>query len=112
MEREQLGSTGVGGGIAIPHGKLPSDRFDQPSGPFPVLIFARSFRGIDFDAMDAKPVHLLFTVLVPEDSTGFHLKVLAKIARLLKSDEIKNELLAAKTREEIRAIIKNYDNGF
>jgi|YelNatPaOPRAMG01_1025707.scaffolds.fasta_scaffold89063_2 PTS system nitrogen regulatory IIA component len=110
MEREQLGSTGVGDGIAIPHGKLPRDRFGCGHRLLPVLLFARSRRGIDFDAMDSKPVHLVFALLAPEDCPGLHLKVLAKIARLLKNKEVQEKLLYAKNREEILDIIKRYDN--
>ncbi|MCX7822325.1 MAG: PTS sugar transporter subunit IIA [Syntrophobacterales bacterium] len=109
MEREKLGSTGVGDGIAIPHGKLPEDRFS--SEPLPILLFARSLRGIDFDAMDSKPVYLIFALIAPENYPGMHLKVLAKIARLLKNKEVQEKLLLAKTRKEILEIINQYDNG-
>lgn len=109
MEREQLGSTGVGDGIAIPHGKLPEDRFAPK--PLPILLFARSLRGIDFDAMDSKPVYLIFALIAPENCPGLHLKVLAKIARLLKNKEVQEKLLHAKSRKEIIDIINQYDNG-
>lgn len=109
MEREQLGSTGVGDGIAIPHGKLPEDRF--ASEPLPILLFARSLRGIDFDAMDSKPVYLIFTLIAPENCPGLHLKVLAKIARFLKNKEVQEKLLHAKSKKEILEIINQYDNG-
>lgn len=111
MEREQLGSTGVGDGIAIPHGKLPTDRFCSLKEPFPILLFARSLRGIDFDAMDSRPVYLIFTLIAPENCPGLHLKVLAKIARLLKNKEVQEKLLHAKSRKEILDIINQYDNG-
>lgn len=111
MERERLGSTGVGDGIAIPHGKLPQDRFADCSRSLPVLLFARSRRGVDFDAMDSKPVYLIFALLAPENCPGLHLKVLAKIARLLKNKEVQEKLLHARTRKEILDVIKQYDNG-
>ncbi len=111
MEREELGSTGVGGGIAIPHGKLPSDRFESRPNKMPVLLFARSMRGIDFDAMDSKPVYLFFVLLAPEDSANLNLKVLAKIAKLLKNEELKIKLREAKTKGEILEIIRSCDNN-
>jgi PTS system nitrogen regulatory IIA component len=111
MDREQLGSTGVGDGIAIPHGKLPKDRFGCDCQFRPVLLFARSRRGIDFDAMDSKPVHLVFALIAPEDCPALHLKVLAKISRLLRNKEVRDKLLYAKNRKEIFEIINQYDNG-
>ena len=74
FEREKLGSTGIGEGIAIPHGKITG--LDQL-----ILSFGRSAVGIDFDAMDGKPVHLFFLLIAPENSAGQHLKTLAKIAK-------------------------------
>jgi len=110
-EREQLGSTGMGGGIAIPHGKLPRDRFGCDSQLRPVLLFARSRRGVDFDAMDSKPVHLFFALIAPEECPALHLRVLAKVAKLLRNKEVQEKLLYAKNRKEILDIINQYDNG-
>ncbi|NVL90658.1 MAG: PTS sugar transporter subunit IIA, partial [Desulfobacterales bacterium] len=77
LERERLGSTGIGGGIAIPHGKLKS--LDS------LLVgFGRSPKGVDFEALDGKPAHLFFLLIAPEDSSGTHLRMLARISRLLK----------------------------
>ena len=71
IEREKLGSTGIGDGVAIPHGKLPG--IDEVSA-----VFARSIDGIDFDSMDGKKAHLFFLLIAPENSTGLHLKALAR----------------------------------
>jgi len=71
LERERLGSTGIGDGIAIPHGKLKD--LDQLT-----LSFGRSTRGVDFESMDGRPVHLFFLLVAPETSAGIHLRALAK----------------------------------
>ncbi|NOR10547.1 MAG: PTS sugar transporter subunit IIA, partial [Desulfovibrionaceae bacterium] len=78
LEREQLGSTGIGDGIAIPHGKVPD--LDEL-----IVSFGRSTPGIEFDSMDGRPTHLFFLLIAPENSAGVHLRALAKISRLLKS---------------------------
>jgi PTS system nitrogen regulatory IIA component len=100
IERERLGSTGIGGGIAIPHGKLRNiDRL--------LASFGRSKEGVDFDSMDGKPTHLFFLLVAPEDSAGVHLTALARISRLLKDDSFRNHLMEAKSKGEIfRAIIE------
>jgi len=102
LERERLGSTGIGDGVAIPHGKVPgiSD---------PVISFGRSLDGLDFDSMDGQPVHLFFLLVAPEDSANIHLKALAKIAKILKNISFRNQLIEAKTREEIYKIITHDD---
>lgn len=105
LERERLGSTGIGGGIGIPHGKIP--RIDRL-----FLGFGLSRRGIDFESLDGRPVHIFFLLVTPESSTGLHLKVLARISRILKNEPFKERLLQARTREEIRAIIQNEDDEF
>jgi nitrogen PTS system EIIA component len=88
LERENLGSTGIGDNIAIPHGKLAN--LDNL-----VLCFGRSLAGINFDSMDGKPTHLFFLLLAPENSIGLHLKALAKISRLLKDSAFRRKLLEA-----------------
>lgn len=94
VERERLGSTGIGEGIAIPHGKL--------SGLSDLLLaLGRSKGGVDFDSLDGKPAHLFFLVLAPENSAGIHLKALAKISRMLKSHALRQELMAASDAEEM-----------
>ncbi len=85
-KREQLGSTGVGDGIAIPHAKIPG--LD-----YLIALFGRSPVGVEYDAIDAVPVNLVFALLVPPNSTGAHLKALARISRLLKGAEFRAELL-------------------
>ena len=89
-ERERLGSTGIGDGIAIPHGKIPG--LDEL-----VLSFGRSAAGIPFDAMDGKPVHLFFLLIAPENSAGLHLKALAKISKMLKDGVFRTKLMTART---------------
>ena len=103
LEREDLGSTGIGEGIAIPHGKL--------KGINKLLVsFGRSLKGIDFQAMDGNPVRLFFLLVAPENSAGIHLKALARIARLLKDTTFRKNLLAAKSREELFGIIAEGDS--
>jgi len=99
MERERLGSTGIGEGIGIPHGKVK----DLESL---VLGFGLSKKGVDFDSMDGRPAYIFFLLLTPENSTGLHLKLLARISRILKNDLFKQKLLGATNRDEIYSIIK------
>jgi nitrogen PTS system EIIA component len=86
LNRERLGSTGVGDGVAIPHAKIPG------LGEL-VACFGRSSVGVPFEAIDHKPVRLLFVLLVPENSAGVHLKALARISRLLRSGDFRGSLL-------------------
>jgi nitrogen PTS system EIIA component len=99
MERERLGSTGIGEGIGIPHGKVK----DLKSL---ILGFGLSRKGVDFDSMDGRPAHIFFLLITPENSTGLHLKLLARISRILKNDPFKEKLLHATNRDEIYSIIK------
>lgn len=99
MDREKLGSTGIGQGIAIPHAKT-----DQISEIICSLGISQS--GIDFDSLDGEPVYIIFLVLAPTKSIGQHLKTLAKIARLLKDKVFRNALRNAKTPQEALQIIK------
>lgn len=103
LEREKLGSTGIGDGIAIPHGKL--DGLTQM-----VVVFGRSRRGIDFEAMDGRPVHLFFLLLAPENAAGMHLKALAKISRMLKDEGFRQRLLEAARPEDICRVIAEKDD--
>jgi PTS system nitrogen regulatory IIA component len=105
LERERLGSTGIGGGIGIPHGKLKE--LENL-----VLAFGLSRRGVDFESMDGKPTHIFFLLVTPENSTGLHLKVLARISKLLKHDPFKERLMIAKDREDIIATIQEVDEEF
>lgn len=98
LERERLGSTGIGDGVAIPHGKLKQlDRL--------LIAFGRHRQGVDFDSMDGKPAHLFFLLVAPEESVGIHLKALARISKLLKSPGVRQRLVAAGGAEDILAII-------
>ena len=105
MERERLGSTGIGGGIGIPHGKMKALQSL-------VLGFGLSRAGVNFESMDGKPTHIFFLLLTPENSTGLHLKVLARISRILKNDPFKEKLMTARDTEEIYAIIQEEDEEF
>lgn len=98
QERERLGSTGIGDGVAIPHGKLK--KLDQL-----LLSFGRSPKGVDFDSLDGKPAQLFFLLLAPEEAVGVHLKTLARISKLLKSAATRQKLLTADSAEDIFRII-------
>jgi nitrogen PTS system EIIA component len=105
LDREALGSTAIGEGIAIPHGKL--------SGVSNVLAaFGRSTAGIDFDSLDGNPTRLFFLLVAPEDSAGIHLKALARVSRLLKDKGFRDRLAAGGTREQLFAIIKEEDEKY
>ena len=105
MERERLGSTGIGGGIGIPHGKIKGLETL-------VLGFGLSRKGIDFESIDGQLTHIFFVLITPEDSTGLHLKLLARISRILKNDHFKDRLLNAADRQEIFGILKEEDEEF
>ncbi len=98
LERERLGTTGVGGGIAIPHGKLPG--LGRLHG-----LFARADRAIDFDAIDDRPVDLVFLLLAPESAGADHLKALAKVSRLLRDPDMCDKLRGCETRDAIFALL-------
>ena len=96
--REALGSTGIGDGVAIPHGKLR-----QLKGV--VLAFGRSKKGVDFDSLDGEPAHLFFLLVAPEDAPGEHLKALARISRLMKDGRLRHSLMQADGRKEIKSLL-------
>ncbi len=102
LEREKLGSTGIGHGVAIPHGKLKD--LDHL-----IVAFGRSLKGVDFQSLDDKPAHLFFLILAPENSTTAHLKILARISRLLNDPSFRKRLLECKGREEIYQTIREED---
>lgn len=102
-ERERLGSTGIGDGFAIPHGK--SKHMERM-----VISFGRSQAGIAFDSMDGKPAHYFFVLIAPENSAGDHLKALAKISRFLKNSLFKEGLAKAQSREELEKLIQDQDD--
>ena len=105
VEREQLGSTGIGNGVAIPHGKLPT--LNQI-----VTGFARSVEGVAFDSQDGKPAHLFFVLLAPGNAASLHLKTLARLSRLLKDVHFRNKLIEAKDGTEIFNDIISEDEKF
>lgn len=105
MERETLGSTGIGGGIAIPHGKL--NAVDSVT-----VGFGLSREGVEYDSLDNRLVHIFFLLLTPENSTGDHLKVLAQISKLLKKTQFKEGLRGATSLDEIYNIILEQDEEF
>jgi PTS system nitrogen regulatory IIA component len=98
LQRERLGSTGVGNGIAIPHGKLGS--FNQLFG-----LFARLERPIDFEALDDQPVDLVFVLLAPESAGADHLKALARIARLLRDPSVAQNLRNSRDEAALYAVL-------
>jgi PTS system nitrogen regulatory IIA component len=102
LEREELGSTAIGEGIAIPHGKLPGVTAVAAA-------FGRSPHGIDFDSLDGSPTRLFFLLVAPEDSAGVHLKALARISRLLKDQRFRGRLLAAEGAEGLSQVLREED---
>jgi PTS system nitrogen regulatory IIA component len=103
LERERLGTTGVGGGIAIPHGRLP--KLDRIHG-----IFARLEQPIDYEAVDEQPVDLIFLLLAPEAAGADHLKALARVSRMLRDRNITEKLRGSEGREALYAILTD-SNG-
>lgn len=104
-ERERLGSTAIGDGIAIPHGKL--------RGVSKIIgAFGRHLQGVDFDSLDGGPSQLFFVLVAPEDSASLHLKALARVSRLLKEGSFRSRLLAAKDSTELYSLIKEEDNKY
>ncbi len=102
LERERLGSTGIGYGVAIPHARLKG--LNDVA-----VLFARSLKGVEFQSMDERPAHLFFLIAAPEDSTVAHLKILARISRLLKDPGFRKRLMDASTQDEIYQIIQEED---
>jgi PTS system nitrogen regulatory IIA component len=102
LEREALQSTGIGEGVAIPHGKMAGlDRL--------VATFARSAEGVDFDSIDGQPTHHLFLLVVPEHSGGQYLKALARISRFFRDAAFRQQLAAAQSLEDIIQAIADED---
>jgi PTS system nitrogen regulatory IIA component len=102
LERERLGTTGVGHGIAIPHGKLPE--LDRVHG-----MFARLEKPVDFDAIDEQPVDLLFLLLAPEQAGADHLKALARVSRLLRDGSLCEKLRGADSADAIYALLTHQE---
>ena len=102
LEREALGSTGIGQGVAIPHGKSAAVKVQAAA-------LGISKGGVDFDALDGEPVHIVFLLVAPPDGAGNHLKALAKVSRLLKDKFFRQALKDAKSPDEILKIIREED---
>ena len=98
QQREKLGSTGIGDGLAIPHGKISS--LNEI-----VVAFGRSKKGVDFDSLDGKPVHIFFLLLAPENSVGQHLKVLAKISKMFKKANFYQKLIETESKSNLYKLI-------
>jgi len=98
LQREKLGSTGVGNGVAIPHGKLP--KLGKLFG-----LFARLDRPVDFESLDNQPVDLIFLLLAPEGAGADHLKALARVARLLRDPDIVHKLRESRDTESLYAVL-------
>lgn len=105
MEREKLGSTGIGENVAIPHGK--SKELTQI-----ITVFARSIKGVDFESLDQKSVHFVCMVIAPAHSTGQHLKALARISRLFKNQGLREGILNAEDSDGIYSTLLNEDSKF
>lgn len=105
LDREKLGSTGIGEGIAIPHGRLKKlKKF--------FISFGRSVKGVDFDSIDRKPSQLFFLVMAPENSAVDNLKLLSRIVTLLKEPSFKKRLMEAPSRKELVRVIAEEDEKY
>lgn len=103
MSRETLGSTGIGQGVGIPHGKSPNVKKLSAA-------FGLSKQGVEFESLDGEPAHIFFLLIAPEESAGPHLKALARISRLLKDKYLRDSLIRAQTKEDIIEIIRSEDS--
>ena len=105
IDRESLQSTGIGDGVAIPHGKVPGlSRL--------LASFARSRDGLDFESIDGEKTHLFFLLVVPEHSGGLHLKALARISRFFRDAAFRKALMEAETQEDVIRAIEEEDAKF
>ena len=105
LEREKLGSTGIGENVAIPHAKIREiDKI--------ITVFARSQIGVEFESLDQKPVNFIYLILAPENSTGQHLKALARISRLFKNPSLRESVLRANETDQIYSILVDEDSKF
>ena len=105
LEREKLGSTGIGENVAIPHAKIRDiDKI--------ITVFARSQIGVEFESLDQKPVNFIYLILAPENSTGQHLKALARISRLFKNPSLRESVLRANETDQIYSILVDEDSKF
>ena len=100
LDRENLGTTGIGDGIAIPHGKL--ENLDKV-----IVVVGRSPEGVDFESLDNKPCSIFFLVLAPEQVAGMHLRILAQISRVLKDDAFRKRFMDAADQEELWQLLQD-----
>jgi PTS system nitrogen regulatory IIA component len=105
LDREKDESTGIGGGIAIPHGRLKKLKNF-------IVSFGRSIQGVDFDSIDHKPSHLFFVVMAPENSAVNNLKLLGRIVTLLKDPSFKKRLMEARSRKELFQAVSEEDDKY
>jgi len=105
ITREKLGSTGIGENVAIPHAKI--SEIDEI-----ITVFARSPNGVEFESLDQKPVNFIYMILAPENSTGQHLKALARISRLFKNPSLREAILRAHESDQIYSILVDEDSKF
>ena len=104
-ERERLGSTAIGDGIAIPHGKLANVKGV-------LAAFGRHSTGVDFDSLDGKPTRLVFLLVAPADSVGLHLKALARVSRLLKEPDFRQRLLTTADEKSLYRAMREEDEKY
>lgn len=105
LAREGLQSTGIGDGVAIPHGKIAGlERL--------VASFARSVKGVDFESIDEQPTHLFFLLVVPEHSSGLHLQALARISRFFRDLEFRDKLMSSQDLDDVLRAIDEEDAKF
>ena len=102
LEREKLVTTGVGYGVAFPHAKSKAVKGI-------VITFGRSKKGVDFDSMDKKPVHLFFLIAAPEDAIGAHLNVMARLSYLMKSEKNRDKLMKIKSPKELLEVLDSVE---
>jgi len=105
LERERLGSTAIGNGVAIPHVKIKGIKK-------PLLILGRSAEGVDFSALDGEKTYLFFMLISPQEEVGLHLKILARISHLVKDKFIVEHLKKVKAKHEIFEIISDFERYF
>ncbi|HEY6011160.1 MAG TPA: fructose PTS transporter subunit IIA [Nitrospirota bacterium] len=105
LEREALGSTGIGDGVAIPHAKL--HMISEM-----IVAFGRSEQGVEYESMDAQPVHLFFLLVTPDDKPGEHLRALARISRILKNPLLREQLRQVNGREDILKLLYEEDGRY
>ena len=97
LARERLGSTGIGHGVAIPHGRMAELNT-------PIIAVVRHLQGVDFNAIDGQPVHIVVLLLAPADEDQAHLELLAHLARILKDEKVRQAIMAADSAEEIASL--------